>query len=84
MKRKHLFLFFFVYLIVRWALLSKQFVHHRLSFCLISNITVMFAVEQKELYSAPEVTLVRLAPSKPLAVSDPMETLQEGEEWDWS
>ncbi len=44
----------------------------------------MFAVEQKELYSAPEVTLVRLAPSKPLAVSDPMETLQEGEEWDWS
>ena len=44
----------------------------------------MFAVEQKELYSAPEVTLVRLAPSKPLAVSDPMETLQEGEEWDSS
>lgn len=45
----------------------------------------MFAVELKELYSAPEVTLVRLAPSKPLAVSDPpMETLEEGEEWDWS
>ena len=45
----------------------------------------MDTIEKKEFYSTPEMTTVVLSPSKPLAVSDPpMETLEEGEEWDWS
>ena len=44
----------------------------------------METIDKKAPYSAPVMTTVVLSPLKPLAVSEPLENLQEGDEWDWS